>query len=314
MNTCRLLLIIVSFIVAGCATTPHKPKTFSTKPGIAFRALDIESAEWDRCAARQSLSNLVRITSEAVRTSRTEMDSPRILEVIHRAIQKAGFCIGQKSGKTFGNALADKKFDCSDLSLVYLEVLQSFGVEVKPVFGRDHVLIAVTSKKGSLYWETTSGKEVTREQVLRKIRYNPKIYCGVYLVPLPPEMLLSAVYTEMALQMQGEQEKDSRAEEIFLKALEVNGDLVSGLQSYAAYLFKHKRFTEAEPVLQSAIRRDPKSPRLYDFAAELYECDGEMQKALEMCNLAFENYTINDSTLDRYVRLSIDKIEATGSR
>lgn len=305
----NLLIVISTCMFAGCTATKPQPKPFTLTRGIAHQALDIESAEWDREQARLMLDALlVKITS-SVTASRHNIDSPKVLSIIHRSIKKTGFSVSSNGNKTFGDALITRTLDCSDLTLIYIEVLGRFGITACPVYSRNHVFIVLLKENENLCWETTTGKKISLLRIIEEQKIpHESVENQVYLAPQAQETILANVYLAMGLKMSDEQKQKEKAEELLRKSIVCHPTMVNGIQSLAAFLCGQERFQEAEPLLQKAITLDPNNYSLYDFAAALYESMGEKEKAVEMCKKAFVWGTDSEATMEIYFRISIGQL------
>ncbi|MEN9912768.1 MAG: Tetratricopeptide repeat [Candidatus Parcubacteria bacterium] len=274
MKHIYISLFLVSVLI-GCATTPS-PKHYTPKRGIAYRALELEGAHWDRTESVKVLDGIVENVSHNILTSPYEVESQKTLEIIHRTILDRGFRIAS-IGITFGTGLTNRTLDCSDLTMVYLEVLERFGATPRVAFTRNHIMVVLRKSersKSMLLWETTTGKK-SPEQILEGSTNS------AYLTPFPPELALSAPYIEIAHKL-SQEDKLAAAEACYREMIKIHPRCVTGLKSFAALLAQESRYAEAESFLLKAIDLDRTSPELYDFASALYTSMGDRKRAEQM--------------------------------
>ncbi len=312
---CLLLLVVSVLAFTGCKSTSSQPTASIQETGVAFRALHIESSEWNRTKATVALRKLLTKIKNDTSPSYDDRNPLTLLPVIHRSVRSAGYSIDSKKVRTFGDALGARTLDCSDLTLLYLEVLDQLKITAYPMFARNHVFIVLPTETGPLFYETTLGQTVTLESILERDNIaTESVELKAYMVPEPATKILSGVYLEMGLKMGRTRSQTEKAEEFFRKAIEIHPQLVSGYTSLAAHLCRQEKFSEAEPLLKEAMRLDPTSPELCDFASALYESIGDTARAIEMCEKAFVLGTENEETLNRFFRISVAEMLDVFSR
>jgi hypothetical protein len=291
MKHIYISLFLVSVLV-GCTTVPPQTKHYTPTRGIAYQALELEGAHWDCTESVNILDSLVENVSCEIISSPYEVESHKTLEIIHRTVIDEGFKI-VALGVTFGSGLTNRTLDCSDLTFIYLEVLERFDAKPCVAFTRNHITIVLrkgglssntneAGLKSVLLWETTTGKK-SKRRIFEESADVPlgSITNSVYLTPLPSKLALSAAYIEIAQKLSQENQY-AAAEACYRKALEVHPRFVTGLQSLAAFLVHRGRYAEAEPFLFKAIALDRTNPTLYDFASAFYAQIGNRERAIQM--------------------------------
>ena len=291
----KFYYIPICFALAMCLWTsgckkqsntpaPALPKisfweVIDTTCGIGFSALDMESMAGLPVESRDYfyLESIVNTALEniPVQSVYTREEALAILKNIQATVVSAR-TLQIDYGGAFYACLRYKMFDCDINTFIFLTIARQLDLPVYATLMPIHIAVVWKDEQNEIYWETTQGRERSREYYINKYGLQDIAGKNSILTRLDEKELIAVAWYNIGKAYADDINDDWQAASYLLEAQKQNP---KWFKPYSTLAFIYSRMNKFENVLYYCN----KSLELFPNQTELYRLKG-MAFVKEGCN------------------------------
>ncbi len=186
----------------------------------------------------------------------SKKEAIEILNSIHNYIKDQDYKL-KDYHPTLNMSITYKYFDCDVLSILYKTLAEQYQLPLQCIYSPQHLSILWKDTKNEIFWETTSGKEVSKEYYLKKYRLKEAkaLEIGI-LRPLNRKEMAAIVLHNVARAKFSKKENDAALRTVY-QALKMFPDLPENHLLLGRIFTKKKDYNKAELSYQMYVDEIP---------------------------------------------------------
>lgn len=210
------------------------------------------------------------------------------------------FVATHESIKKYGPEIETHKFDCDDLSFIYLAVGEKFGLPFYGVHSPGHMFVRYDSdgkhdsfnknsqlNKGDINWETTTGEIIPDENYVKETNLfsevKKELIGKIYLKNLTKSELISVAYTNKA-----DSKNDNSSIPYYNSAIKLDSTNFTAYFNRGSRLGMEKNYDLAIEDYSKTIELHPFFLKAYQNRGFTFIMKGDYEHAIQDCNKSVE--------------------------
>jgi tetratricopeptide (TPR) repeat protein len=145
--------------------------------------------------------NFTKFLSESAIDLNDNSQTREIFELIDYSIKKEEISIqNDDKSNLMSHSIESKSFDCDKLVFIYLSFAQLYHLNFHAVYMPGHIFLEWEENNKNYYWETTTAKEIRRDEYLKKVKsVSPLYFQKARLQRLKSSDLIALIHFNIAM-------------------------------------------------------------------------------------------------------------------